>query len=139
MVLEGRLVHIKSSRVYYARVVLFEVSHVPRQWPLDNYARVVLLCVSQCALELRARSFFCVQTGGHFGGSPEHVLGGVVWVLEKPFIYNAAGAFGCVTISPLEEANMQGEANIRPCVPRNVSKLGATGALLDTPLSKNRL
>ena len=34
------------------------------------------LCVSECALELRARSFFlCVQKGGHFGGSPGHVLG----------------------------------------------------------------
>ena len=66
---------------------------MPWQGPLDNYARVVLLCVFQCALELRARSIFlCVQKGGHFGGSPGHVfLGGGVWVLETPFICNAAG------------------------------------------------
>ena len=66
-------------------------------------------------------------------------FGGVYGYWKNPSYTMLLEAFGCVTISPLEEANMQGKANIRPCVPRNVSKLGATGALLDTPLSKNRL
>ena len=72
---------------------------MPWQGPLDNYARVVILCVSQCALELRARSFFlCVQKGGHFGGSPGHVfLGGVYGCGKNPSYTMLLGTFGFVS------------------------------------------
>ena len=56
------------------------------------------LCVSQCALELRARGFFlCVQKGGHFGGSPGHVFWGVYGCGKNPSYAMLLGTFGFVS------------------------------------------
>ena len=73
---------------------------MPWQGPLDNYARVVLLCVSECALELRARSFFfCVSKREVIlVGLQGMFFEGGIWVWGKPFIYNAAG--GILVVLP---------------------------------------
>ena len=72
---------------------------MPWQGSLDNYARVVLLCVSQCALELRARSFFfCVSKREVIlVGLQGMFFGGVYGCGKTPSYAMLLGTFGFVS------------------------------------------
>ena len=109
------------------------------------------LCVSECALELRS-FFLCVCPKGRsfWWVSRACFSGGVYGCGKNPSYAMLLGAFGCVTLSPLEEAYIQGDgpdltlSSISRCSrgvfhTSWVLQRSATRALLDTTMSKTGL